>query len=148
MAFTCIAKARRIPDALNVCPPDANALQTNAKRLVLCTGAVPGADQRMSRVSPTNTWRTHTKCDKALSTYNSLTTCATYGARNRSRPDVACRPHSNTLRNRASDVRRCHSFPTFSEKNVADVASQKTYGQKARTAGCDRRLRTTQAGGQ
>ncbi|KAI8493727.1 Tetratricopeptide repeat protein 38 [Branchiostoma belcheri] len=35
---------------------------------------------------------------------------------NRSRPDVACRPHSYTLRNRASDVRRCHSFPTFSEK--------------------------------
>ncbi|KAI8514607.1 hypothetical protein Bbelb_071980 [Branchiostoma belcheri] len=51
-----------------------------------------------------------------VSTYNSLTTCATYDARNRSRPDVACRPHSYTLRNRASDVRRRHSFPTFSEK--------------------------------
>ncbi|KAI8482913.1 hypothetical protein Bbelb_393310 [Branchiostoma belcheri] len=79
-----------------------------------------------------------------VSTYNSLTTCATYNARNRSRPDVTCRPHSYTLQNRASDVRRCHSFRTFSEKNVAHVASQKTYGQKARTVGCDRRL--TEAG--
>ncbi|KAI8501937.1 hypothetical protein Bbelb_203490 [Branchiostoma belcheri] len=34
-----------------------------------------------------------------------LTTCATYDARNRSRPDVACRPHSYTLRNRVSDMR-------------------------------------------
>ncbi|KAI8487133.1 hypothetical protein Bbelb_352030, partial [Branchiostoma belcheri] len=51
-----------------------------------------------------------------VSTYNSLTTCATNDARNRSRPGVACRPHSYTLRNRASDVRRRHSFPTFSEK--------------------------------
>ncbi|KAI8517128.1 hypothetical protein Bbelb_057090 [Branchiostoma belcheri] len=34
-----------------------------------------------------------------------LTTCATYDARNRSRPGVACRPHYYTLRNRASDVR-------------------------------------------
>ncbi|KAI8514559.1 hypothetical protein Bbelb_071500 [Branchiostoma belcheri] len=48
-------------------------------------------------------------------TYNSLTTCATNDARNRSRPDVACRPHSYTLRNRASDVRRRHSFPTASQ---------------------------------
>ncbi|KAI8522230.1 hypothetical protein Bbelb_019840 [Branchiostoma belcheri] len=38
-------------------------------------------------------------------TYNSLTTCATNDARNRSRPDVAIRPHSYTLRNRASDER-------------------------------------------
>ncbi|KAI8480655.1 hypothetical protein Bbelb_416040 [Branchiostoma belcheri] len=38
-------------------------------------------------------------------TYNSLTTCAKYDTRNRSRPDLACRPHSYTLRNRASDVR-------------------------------------------
>ncbi|KAI8521972.1 hypothetical protein Bbelb_017260 [Branchiostoma belcheri] len=37
-----------------------------------------------------------------VSTYNALTTCATNDARNRSRPDVACRPHSYTLRNRAS----------------------------------------------
>ncbi|KAI8502242.1 receptor [Branchiostoma belcheri] len=36
-----------------------------------------------------------------VSTYNSLTTCATNDARNRSRPDVACTPHSYTLRNRA-----------------------------------------------
>ncbi|KAI8486741.1 hypothetical protein Bbelb_354890 [Branchiostoma belcheri] len=36
-----------------------------------------------------------------------LTTCATYDARNRSRPDVACRPHrdSYTLRNGARDMR-------------------------------------------
>ncbi|KAI8487546.1 hypothetical protein Bbelb_347800 [Branchiostoma belcheri] len=40
-----------------------------------------------------------------VSTFNSLTTCATYDARNRSRPDVARRPHSYILRNRASDVR-------------------------------------------
>ncbi|KAI8517043.1 hypothetical protein Bbelb_056240 [Branchiostoma belcheri] len=31
-------------------------------------------------------------------------------------PDVACRPNAYTLRNRVSDVRRRHSFPTFSEK--------------------------------
>ncbi|KAI8487866.1 hypothetical protein Bbelb_343140 [Branchiostoma belcheri] len=34
-----------------------------------------------------------------------LTTCATNDARSRSWPDVACRPHSYTLRNRAIDVR-------------------------------------------
>ncbi|KAI8515698.1 hypothetical protein Bbelb_065110 [Branchiostoma belcheri] len=34
-----------------------------------------------------------------VSRYNSLTTCATYDARNRSRPDLACKPHSYTLRN-------------------------------------------------
>ncbi|KAI8492992.1 hypothetical protein Bbelb_289960 [Branchiostoma belcheri] len=32
--------------------------------------------------------------------------CATNDARNRSRPDLACRPHSYTLCNRASDVKR------------------------------------------
>ncbi|KAI8486507.1 hypothetical protein Bbelb_357420 [Branchiostoma belcheri] len=62
-----------------------------------------------------------------ISTYNSLTTCATNDARNRSRPDVACRPHSYTLRNRASDVRvtcvDATPSPRF-QKNVADVASQ------------------------
>ncbi|KAI8482333.1 hypothetical protein Bbelb_399240 [Branchiostoma belcheri] len=63
------------------------------------------------------------------------------GKRRTSVRDVSCRPHSYTLRNRASDVRRRHSFPTFSEKNVADVASPKAYGQKARTAGCDRGFR-------
>ncbi|KAI8500641.1 hypothetical protein Bbelb_214590 [Branchiostoma belcheri] len=30
--------------------------------------------------------------------------------------EITCRPHSYTLRNRASDVRRRHSFPTFSEE--------------------------------
>ncbi|KAI8487846.1 Multivesicular body subunit 12B [Branchiostoma belcheri] len=55
-------------------------------------------------------WRSY-----VVSTYNSLATCAT-AARNHSRPDVACRSNSYTLRNRASDVRRRHSFPTFSEK--------------------------------
>ncbi|KAI8502373.1 hypothetical protein Bbelb_199610 [Branchiostoma belcheri] len=40
-----------------------------------------------------------------VSTYDSLATCATYDARNRSQLDLACRPHSYTLRNRASDVR-------------------------------------------
>ncbi|KAI8518239.1 hypothetical protein Bbelb_042560 [Branchiostoma belcheri] len=77
-----------------------------------------------------------------VSTYNSLTTCATYDARNRSRPDAACRPHSYTLRNRASDVRvtcvGATPSPRF-EKNVADVASQKTHGQKAPTRVITRR---------
>ncbi|KAI8510926.1 hypothetical protein Bbelb_118420 [Branchiostoma belcheri] len=78
---------------------------------------------------------------RIVSTYNALTTCATYDARNRSRPDVACRPHSYTLRNRASALRvtcvDATPSPRFQKKNVADVASQKTYGEKARTAGCD-----------
>ncbi|KAI8519354.1 hypothetical protein Bbelb_026110 [Branchiostoma belcheri] len=76
-----------------------------------------------------------------VSTYNALTTCTTYDARNRSRPDVACRPHSYTLRDRPSDVRvtcvDATPSPRF-QKIVANVTSQKTYEQKARTAGCDR----------
>ncbi|KAI8491765.1 hypothetical protein Bbelb_305700 [Branchiostoma belcheri] len=59
----------------------------------------------------------HDNPPEIVSTYNSLTTCATNDVRNRSRPDVACRPHSYTLRNRASDVRRRHSIPT-EEQNV------------------------------
>ncbi|KAI8496763.1 hypothetical protein Bbelb_254180 [Branchiostoma belcheri] len=68
------------------------------------------------------------------STYNSLTTCATYDARNRSRPGVSCRPRTYTLRNRASDLLPRPVTLRF-QKNVADVASQKTYGQKALTSG-------------
>ncbi|KAI8518417.1 Guanine nucleotide exchange factor vav2 [Branchiostoma belcheri] len=48
-----------------------------------------------------------------VSSYNSPLAQRT-DARNRSRPDVACRPHSYTLCNRVSDVRRGHSFTTFS----------------------------------
>ncbi|KAI8513412.1 hypothetical protein Bbelb_100510 [Branchiostoma belcheri] len=57
-----------------------------------------------------------------VSTYNSLTTSATYDARNRSQPDLACRPHSYTLRNRASDVRvtcvDATPFPRFQKKHT------------------------------
>ena len=55
----------------------------------------------------TITWQSHgdIRCKQVVSTYNSLTTCATYDARNRSRPGVACGPRTYTLRNRASDVR-------------------------------------------
>ncbi|KAI8517771.1 NACHT domain- and WD repeat-containing protein 1 [Branchiostoma belcheri] len=54
--------------------------------------------------------------------------CATNDARNRSRPDLACRPHSYTLRNRASDVRRCHSFPMFIDKHgIVGVTSDAGY---------------------
>ncbi|KAI8486305.1 Glutamate receptor ionotropic, NMDA 3A [Branchiostoma belcheri] len=60
-----------------------------------------------------------------VSTYNSLTTCATYDARNRSRPDVACRPHSYTLRNRASDVRVTCVDTTPSPRKITDM----TYDQ-------------------
>ncbi|KAI8508126.1 hypothetical protein Bbelb_143660 [Branchiostoma belcheri] len=90
---------------------------------------------------------TRRTCFSVLSTYKNVgkrrASVRAHDARNRSRPNLACRPHSYTLRNRATDVRRCHSFPTFSEKNVADVASHKTYGQKARTASCDRGLKAT-----
>ncbi|KAI8514388.1 carbohydrate binding [Branchiostoma belcheri] len=51
--------------------------------------------------------------DQSTPEHVQLTTCATYDADNRSRPGVACRPH---FYNRATDVRRRHSFPTFSEK--------------------------------
>ncbi|KAI8485900.1 hypothetical protein Bbelb_364520 [Branchiostoma belcheri] len=54
-------------------------------------------------------------CEIVVSTYNSLTTCATYDARNRSRPDVAYRPHSYTLRNRANDVRLTCVYATPSQ---------------------------------
>ncbi|KAI8493473.1 hypothetical protein Bbelb_288700 [Branchiostoma belcheri] len=48
--------------------------------------------------------------------------------------------HSHVNRTVAQGVRvwsARHVWP----KNVADVASQKTYGEKARTAGCDRGLK-------
>ncbi|KAI8500799.1 DC-STAMP domain-containing protein 1 [Branchiostoma belcheri] len=50
-----------------------------------------------------------------------LTTCATYDARNRSRPDLACRPHSYTLRNRANDVRVTCVDATPSPRPMANM---------------------------
>ncbi|KAI8482777.1 hypothetical protein Bbelb_394390 [Branchiostoma belcheri] len=66
-----------------------------------------------------------------VSTCSSLTTCATYDPRYRSRPDVACRPHSYTLRNRASDVR-----VTFVDATPSPRFQKKTWmvdGEGSRT---------------
>ncbi|KAI8508019.1 hypothetical protein Bbelb_142590 [Branchiostoma belcheri] len=52
------------------------------------------------------------------------------------RASVSCRPRTYTLRVTYSLGRP----PYVCRKNVADVATTKTYGQKARTASCDRRL--------
>ncbi|KAI8495146.1 hypothetical protein Bbelb_271320 [Branchiostoma belcheri] len=51
------------------------------------------------------------------------------------RASVSCRPRTYTLRVTYSLGRP----PYVCRKNVADVATTKTYGQKARTASCDRR---------
>ncbi|KAI8489206.1 hypothetical protein Bbelb_329450 [Branchiostoma belcheri] len=50
------------------------------------------------------------------------------------RASVSCRPRTYTLRVTYSLGRP----PYVCRKNVADVATTKTYGQKARTASCDR----------
>ncbi|KAI8506492.1 hypothetical protein Bbelb_159190 [Branchiostoma belcheri] len=55
------------------------------------------------------------------------------------RASVSCRPRTYTLRVTYSLGRP----PYVCRKNVADVATTKTYGQKARTASCDRRLNAT-----
>ncbi|KAI8512030.1 hypothetical protein Bbelb_111300 [Branchiostoma belcheri] len=52
------------------------------------------------------------------------------------RASVSCRPRTYTLRVTYSLGRP----PYVCRKNVADVATTKTYGQKARTASYDRRL--------
>ncbi|KAI8508125.1 hypothetical protein Bbelb_143650 [Branchiostoma belcheri] len=53
------------------------------------------------------------------------------------RASVSCRPRTYTLRVTYSLGRP----PYVCRKNVADVATTKTYGQKARTASCDRGLK-------
>ncbi|KAI8502525.1 hypothetical protein Bbelb_201130 [Branchiostoma belcheri] len=53
------------------------------------------------------------------------------------RASVSCRPRTYTLRVTYSLGRP----PYVCRKNVADVATTKTYGQKARTASCDRRFK-------
>ena len=68
-----------------------------------------------------------------VSTYNAPTTCATYDARNRSRPGVACGPRTYTVR-----VTRVAGTPSLPlplppyvlQKNVAAVASPKTVRTK------------------
>ncbi|KAI8484313.1 hypothetical protein Bbelb_379110 [Branchiostoma belcheri] len=55
----------------------------------------------------------------------------------------ACR--ADHVRTHCATVRVTYSLgrpPYVCRKNVADVATTKTYGQKARTASCDRRLTT------
>ena len=63
------------------------------------------------------------RCKHVVSMYNSLTTCATYDARNRSRPGVAGGPHilhlAQTVRVTWVDAFHrcfCYSLPMFSEK--------------------------------
>ncbi|KAI8512802.1 hypothetical protein Bbelb_094410 [Branchiostoma belcheri] len=76
------------------------------------------AEPRMDRPRD----RANSKRSYVVSTYSSLTTCGTYDARNHSWPDVACRPHSYTLRNRTSDVRVTCVDATPSPHSIARVA--------------------------
>jgi len=76
-------------------------------------------------------------CRHVVSTYHSLTTCATYDTHNRSPLDVACRPRTHTVSlTWVLSTHACHVLPKFWEKRSAR-SIQKTHTDKKRMAGCD-----------